>query len=85
MAGPGEDLFKYLLETMYNMPPRERQAAHWVMNPEWWNECRKLADATGFPVVLPPMRPGDPACMLGKLVVITDDGGVPHLEPRATR
>ena len=78
--GLRDDLFRYLLETMYAMPPRERQTARWVMNPEWWNECRKLTDSTGFPLVLPPWRLEDPLVMLGKLVVIKDDGGVPHLE-----
>jgi len=79
----GPDLLRYLLTILANMHPRERMGARWVMSPEWWLDCRNLADSSGHPVVLPPVRLNDPECLLGLRVEIREDGGAPHLDPAA--
>jgi HK97 family phage major capsid protein len=71
----GPDLYRFLVDTLYGTPQPERGESRWVMNQEWWNECRKIAGADGRPAWEPPH-----ALMLGKPVEVRVDGGVPHLE-----
>ena len=35
-------LYRYLVDHLYSKPPAERQRMHWVMDEEWWLECKKI-------------------------------------------
>jgi len=53
---------------MYEVPGPMRYHYHWVMNQDWYDECRKIAG------------PGPRfTIMLGLPLVVRDDGGIPHL------
>ena len=68
------DLIDHLYATLHAMPPAERRRAHWVMNDEWYHECRKAAMELGYT----PISTAD--LLIGKPIKIRADGGVPHLE-----
>ena len=76
MAEPlGPDLYRHLVDELYDVPPAQRYRARWVMNGEWHDEVRHMADAMGKPLWRP-----DLPCLLGLPVEVREDGGVPHLE-----
>ena len=77
MADLGRELVTSVYEAFSAVPPAERRLSHWVMNPEWRNELRKVTDGQGLP-----LWPASDL-LLGLPCVIADDGGVPHLEPDA--
>ncbi len=61
----GEDLHRYLIDTYYSQPAVTRRVSHWVMNTEWYDECRKLGEAGSFLIGLP--------------IEVRDDAGAPVL------
>ena len=71
-----EDLRRYLIDTLYSEPPDVRRTLQWVMNGEWFQDCRSLDWK-------PPIPLGVPVTLLGLPIVIREDGGCPHLEPMA--
>jgi hypothetical protein len=68
------DLYRYLVDHLYSKPPAERQRMHWVMDSEWWQECKKIGSEP-----LPPAGNGGHMTMLGLPVTVEEDGGIPHL------
>lgn len=60
-------LREHLYRTFGDTPAAER--GHWVMNPEWLTECRRL------------WSPSAGTALLGLPIEISDDGGAPHIEP----
>ena len=67
-ADPLPGLYEYLVNHMYEVPGPMRYHYHWVMNQDWYDECRKIAG------------PGPRfTIMLGLPLVVRDDGGIPHL------
>jgi predicted phage gp36 major capsid-like protein len=70
------DLYANLVDQYYDTPARYRKRCCWVMNREWFEECRKIGRAPwecyGWP---------QPGCttMLGLPFAVTEDGGFPHL------
>ncbi len=67
----GECLRHYLINTYYNEPAEARRISHWVMNAEWYDECRKLGPS-GWPVL-------EPITLVGLPVEVRDDAGAPVL------
>ena len=63
------DLYRNLVDQLYAVPPSRRARSCWVMNQEWYDECRKIGD---WP------EPGV-TTLLGLPFVVTADGGFPHL------
>jgi len=82
-TGFTEELRLHIYKELYAMPPAQRQAARWVMNPEWLNEVRCLDDRGTGPFWVPGLQPSAVERLLGLPVEIRDDGGVPHLECNA--
>lgn len=76
-VGLSEDLQRCLFEALEHATPGD----HWVMSPEWLAEVRKLADATGRPLWVPSFSLSAPEHLLGYMIEVRKDGGVPHLEP----
>jgi HK97 family phage major capsid protein len=77
------ELRAYLVDALYAHPAEFRRNAHWVMNPEWFSECRRMTDTDGRPLWEPSMEclyPEGPLMLLGKLIEVREDGGAPHLE-----
>lgn len=70
------DLRRYLIGHVYSSRPLG-EGAHWVMNAEWWDECRRLIYE---PALLADLGSDRGLHLLGLPVTVTDDGGVPHLE-----
>ena len=66
-----KDLYQYLVDHLYSKSAPERRSMHWVMDEEWWAECKKIG-------VEPTL--GHAAVMLGLPVTVEDGGGIPHLE-----
>ena len=64
------DLYANLVDQLYAAPAHTRKRSRWVMNHEWWDECRKIGG--GWPEA-------GITTMLGLPFKITDDGGFPHL------
>jgi hypothetical protein len=71
------ELMDYLVYTLGNVPRTKRD--HWVMNSEWWDECRHMTCPFGHPVLYAPMLVTDPERLYGLEVEVTEDGGVPHI------
>ena len=67
-------LYPFLADALHAIPPRDRHAAVWVMDPDWYG---KVCRVSGYGDETQP-APGD--MLLGRPVRVTDDGGVPHLE-----
>lgn len=74
----GPDLYAFLVDRLYDMPPRDRQQAHWVMDSGWVAEIRKMTVA-GRPIWEPSVWADAPDLLLGLPFEERDDGGVPHL------
>lgn len=75
-APPQEgELQSFLFDALYAVPPRDRQSAVWVMDPDWHRKVCHLAAEPD-----PGDRPPVPSLLLGRPVRVTEDGGVPHLE-----
>jgi hypothetical protein len=67
------DLFDYLLKAMYGIHPTLRRQAHWAMDRDWLRYVKQIGgDDTDLVTGL---------TVFGIHVVVTDDGGFPHLEP----
>jgi hypothetical protein len=86
-----EDLRQYIHEICAAGPHKN---VRWVMNPEWFGECRRLdAYAAHWVMNLDflkerPETAPDPGATVGRMefllgipIEVRDDGGVPHLEP----
>ena len=69
------DLYRNLVDQYYAVPPLRRPRSRWVMNQEWYDECRKIGGSGG--------QPGWPEAgittMLGLPFVVAENGGFPHL------
>ena len=63
------ELYTNLVHQLYSVPAPRRRRSCWVMNREWYDECRKIG---GWP------EPGI-TTMLGLPFAVTEDGGFPHL------
>jgi HK97 family phage major capsid protein len=77
-----QDLMIFLIETINNTPPPLRKMSHWIMNTEWYLECRRLTDATGSLVWIPPVVVQGEEVLLGFPVEVSDQAGVPALTQR---
>ena len=76
----GRDLYANLVDQLYAVPPARRARSCWVMNLDWWNECRKIGDLPPAPrVAMPPVPFNAQEAMLGRPVFVAEDGGFPHL------
>jgi hypothetical protein len=73
-----DDLRYHLYASLAAVAPRWRTGAHWVMTPEWWDECLRIDSAQPH---LRMSMPFAPTVLLGLRVEIRDGGGPPHLEP----
>ena len=74
------DLRAYLIDALYAHAAQFRGAAHWVMNEEWWHECRRMTGPDGRVLWEPSWRVDEPDLPLGKPVEVREDGEAPHLE-----
>jgi HK97 family phage major capsid protein len=72
----GDELFRYMVDHLSDMPPAQRARACWVMNAEWYAECLAMTDQDGHAIWEPPARD---ATIFGLPFAVTADGGVPHL------
>jgi hypothetical protein len=81
------ELYPFLVDALYAVPPRDRMDARWVMDLEWYKKCRRHAlqyapDAEDDEEKWIPSSRDE---LLGKPVTVTEDGGVPHLEVSRNR
>lgn len=72
------ELRAYLVEQVSVRTPGVKY--YWVMNAEWLQDCRQLTTVKGHPLWSPATNVLDPDCLFGMRVVVTEEGGVPHLE-----
>ena len=66
------DLIRFILDAFYEIPPSRRWGYRWIMNQEWLDECRKIAE--------PPRVADIYLQLMGLPIEARPDGGVPHLE-----
>lgn len=69
------DLYGHLVDLLRTVAPGQRR--HWVMNLEWFSECRKIQRSGTILLAIP--SPGREEHMLGIPLTVTEDGGFPHL------
>jgi HK97 family phage major capsid protein len=72
------DLLDHIYKAFDRTDPGPRRASHWVMNQEWFDEVRRLAESRGR--LVDETLPAASMYLLGMPVKVRDDGGVPHLE-----
>jgi hypothetical protein len=71
------DLAQMIFGLYHALPPPLREHAVWVMDPHWLRHCYAFAGTTGQAAPDPEASP----VLVGRPVVVTENGGWPHLEP----
>jgi hypothetical protein len=80
MTGLAEELREHIIRTYSDTPAGQRRASHWVMDPEWVSDVRRVDDDRRSAFCPPPVPVTGPELLMGLPMEIREGAGPPHLE-----